>query len=69
MCCYRFYVELPLASAHEFHLDVAPDVSVHNNAPSRLDPRVSDRVRMMVAAGETRLYVIRKALRSEFHQH
>jgi hypothetical protein len=62
----RYYVELPLESAHEFHIDLPASVPAPCDAPSRLDPRIAQRVRDLVAAGETRLYVIRKALRWAF---
>lgn len=60
----RYYVELPVESAHEFHVDLPASIPTQCDAPMRLDTRVSQRVRDIVSAGETRLYVIRKALRS-----
>ncbi|XP_036369822.1 calcium-responsive transcription factor-like isoform X1 [Octopus sinensis] len=73
----RYYVQLPTENAHEFHAenvepaspkyDTAIDLELEakNNAlSSRLHPRVQDKIREMVAAGESRIYVIRKQLRN-----
>lgn len=56
----RFYVQLPTEVAHEFHTESSDGDS---EEPHRLHPLVTQKVREMVATGETRLYVIRKALR------
>lgn len=73
----RYYVQLPTEKAHEFHdmssiPVVQPVVPVHTVEPEvdtdqithRLDPRVAQKIRDLVASGETRVYAIRKQLRA-----
>ena len=71
----RFYVQLPTETSHEFHDQMVAELealennqdiptSVVTQPRSRLHPKVADKVRELVAGGETRLYAIRKFLRS-----
>ena len=75
---HRWYVQLPTEKAHEYHEGEPIAISAASNntcvitnyAPSensvegsRLNPNVATKIRNMVAAGETRLYVIRQLLR------
>ncbi|GAB1598911.1 calcium-responsive transcription factor-like [Argonauta hians] len=73
----RYYVQLPTENAHEFHAEniepaspkydtvIEPEVDTKCNIlSSRLHPRVHDKIREMVSAGESRIYVIRKQLRN-----
>ena len=70
----RFYVQLPTETSHEFHDQMVAELealennqdiptSVVTQPRSRLHPKVADKVRELVAGGETRLYAIRKFLR------
>ncbi len=59
--CFRYYVQLPTEAGHEFH---TTDPVVGASTSRRLDPKVARMIREMVSGGETRLYAIRKALRS-----
>jgi hypothetical protein len=69
----RYYVQLPTEKAHEFHgelqqLNAAeppPSVDSQPETPKeRLDPRVRQKIRELVAMGETSVYAVRKQLRS-----
>ncbi|KAI8488838.1 hypothetical protein Bbelb_333560 [Branchiostoma belcheri] len=62
------YVQLPTPEAHQFHDEVQDhvlaDFSVCNmEAASRLHPRVSAKIRELVAAGMSEVYQVRKAVR------
>ncbi|XP_048769855.1 calcium-responsive transcription factor-like isoform X2 [Ostrea edulis] len=67
-----YYVQLPTEKAHEFHgelqLNTAeppPTVNPHLETPKeRLDPRVRQKIRELVAVGETSVYTVRKQLRT-----
>ncbi|KAI8485516.1 hypothetical protein Bbelb_367100 [Branchiostoma belcheri] len=64
----RQYVQLPTPEAHQFHDEVQDhvlaDFSVCNmEAASRLHPRVSAKIRELVAAGMSEVYQVRKAVR------
>lgn len=64
----RFYIQLPTEDAHEFHAELpAEPVPVVNPEPDtlkeRLDPRVRQKIRELVAAGECNVYAVRKQLR------
>lgn len=70
----RYYVQLPTENAHQFHgempyeLSSSPQhesegLSNDGSSSSQLDPRVHNKIRSLVAAGETRVYAIRKQLR------
>ncbi|XP_074656196.1 calcium-responsive transcription factor-like isoform X2 [Tubulanus polymorphus] len=64
----RFYVQLPTAKAHEFHGDNNTIIPIPEVEPApvqlkRLHPQVADKIRELVATGETRIYAIRKQLR------
>ncbi|XP_071113137.1 calcium-responsive transcription factor-like [Haliotis cracherodii] len=70
----RYYVQLPTEKAHEFHEDVPqpPKLMITpaklefddtDSGEQRLHPRVVQKIREMVSAGETRVYAIRKQLR------
>lgn len=71
----RYYVQLPTENAHQFHgempyeLSSSPQhesegLSNDGSSSSQLDPRVHNKIRSLVAAGETRVYAIRKQLRN-----
>ncbi|KAK3609146.1 hypothetical protein CHS0354_032673 [Potamilus streckersoni] len=65
----RFYVQLPTENAHEFHVDggkiqPAPVKIDPEEKCTRLHPRVVQRIRDLVAAGEVRVYAVRKQLRN-----
>ena len=60
---FRYYVQLPTEKSHEFHTDTQPAEEINKELNSRLHPNIGQKIRDMVSAGETRLYVIRKALR------
>ena len=57
----RFYVQLPTEQAHEFHSDGTEVQEI--DIPHRLHPSVAQKIRDIVAAGENRLYAVRKSLR------
>ena len=68
-------MQLPTETSHEFHDQMVAELealennqdiltSVVTQPRSRLHPKVADKVRELVAGGETRLYAIRKFLRS-----
>jgi len=70
---WRYYVQLPTEKAHEFH-EMMPVVAPTPPAPieteadleqqtHRLDPRVAQKIRDVIASGETRVYAVRKQLR------
>lgn len=64
----RFYIQLPTDDAHEFHGELpAEPAPVVNTEPDtlkeRLDPRVRQKIREIVAAGECNVYAVRKQLR------
>ncbi|XP_035662992.1 calcium-responsive transcription factor-like isoform X1 [Branchiostoma floridae] len=64
----RQYVQLPTPEAHQFHDEiqdhVLADFSVCNmEASSRLHPRVSSKIRELVASGMNEVYQVRKAVR------
>lgn len=67
----RFYIQLPTEKAHEFHgelqLNTAEPAPVVTPEPEtlkeRLDPRVRQKIRELVAAGECNVYAVRKQLR------
>ncbi|CAH1799426.1 unnamed protein product [Owenia fusiformis] len=60
----RFYVQLPTEKAHDYHSNKVSEEPVEEEEPSnRINPKVLEKLREMVAAGETRLYAIRKQLR------
>ena len=62
--CFRLYVQLPTAAAHEYHIDSVVDVSASSTAPSsRLQPSVAQKIRELVSGGELRQYYIRHLLR------
>ena len=80
---FRFYVQLPLPSAHEFHDAFPPQMSTNDNThvhtahttldsqhsqqeedkSNRLHPLVAQKIREIVAGGETRVYQVRRLLR------
>ncbi|KAL3884171.1 hypothetical protein ACJMK2_030391 [Sinanodonta woodiana] len=65
----RFYVQLPTENAHEFHADggkiqPVPVKIDPEEKYTRLHPRVIQRIRDLVAAGEVRVYAVRKQLRN-----
>ena len=61
---HRYYVQLPTEKSHEFHLETQTPEETHKEITgSRLHPNVAQKIRDVVSGGETRLYVIRKALR------
>ena len=66
-------MQLPTEASHEFHsemiaeleaLEASTEVPAGNALNSRLHPKVSAKIRDLVSRGETRLYPIRKYLRS-----
>ncbi|XP_061167504.1 calcium-responsive transcription factor-like [Saccostrea echinata] len=67
-----YYVQLPIEKAHEFHGELqlntaeAPTTSLPDpeSTKERLDPRVRQKIRELVAAGETSVYAVRKQLRT-----
>lgn len=64
-----FYIQLPTDDAHEFHGELpAEPAPVVNPEPDtlkeRLDPRVRQKIREIVAAGECNVYAVRKQLRT-----
>ncbi|XP_064628152.1 calcium-responsive transcription factor-like [Lineus longissimus] len=59
----RFYIQLPTENAHEFHNDSLLPEECEPPPAIRLHPKVVQKIRDMVAAGETRVYAIRKQLR------
>jgi len=63
--CGRLYVQLPMAAAHEYHLDsVVDDCAQPSTAlSSRLHPSVAQKIRDIVSGGELRQYHIRHLLR------
>lgn len=63
---FRFYVQLPTESSHEFHNEMVAELAALEALPTtRLHPKIACKVRELVAAGETRLYAIRKYLRCD----
>lgn len=69
----RYYVQLPTEKAHEFHemmpIVITPPAPIETEADSeqqthRLDPRVAQKIRDIIASGETRVYAVRKQLRT-----
>ncbi|XP_055888420.1 calcium-responsive transcription factor-like isoform X2 [Biomphalaria glabrata] len=70
----RYYVQLPTLKAHDYHeckqdssssliLEETMNVGDEQNLGARIHPSVLEKLRQMVAGGETRLYYIRKQLR------
>jgi len=62
----RLYVQLPMASAHEYHADPVCDVITDpplSSFQSRLHPSIALKIREIVSGGEFRQYFIRHQLR------
>ena len=62
----RFYVQLPLPIAHEYHdVDDIPIVvpGLDGSPAQRLDPKVADKVQELVARGVTGIYTVKHCLK------
>lgn len=63
--CYRYYVQLPLPLAHEYHEvdDIPMDPDEGDSQGQRLNPEVMHKIRELVARGVTGIYTVKHCLK------
>ena len=62
---YRYYVQLPLPLAHEYHDvdDIPMDPDEGDSQGQRLNPEVMHKIRELVARGVTGIYTVKHCLK------